>query len=331
MKTLPFLTVGLTLSLTTTCAILAYRHTLAQEAEKPAVKAEDSPKKPGGTAEKSSEKSSEKSAEKQSPRRNEASGAVAIVTLEEARDRLINYQSIRAKVRQTVSIGDRQFQLKGNYQQGDGLKLRLEYEVELGGTKGQLVEVCDGQLLFTLQTIGKEQRSTRRNVRQILEAAAAAERTSETLLHAELGLGGLPGMMASIQKSIQFEKQWEQDYEGQPFVVLDGTWKPEIRSKFVGAKEGDAPLPSYVPDRLRVYFEKQSLFPRRILYLKKYDAQKMTRPMVSIDFVDVETNKPLDDAAFSFKLPEKAESPTDVTDEFVKLFQKKPAGEAEKK
>lgn len=324
MKTLPLLTAALTLSFATSWAVLTYRQSLAQETDKPAATAPTAQQ--AAAAKKAA---AEKAAsDKASLRRNEASGAVAVISLEDAREKLINYQSIRAKVQESVSIGDRQFQLKGSYVQGDGLKLRLEYEVTLGGTQGKLVEVCDGQLLWAHQTVGKEQRVTRRNVRQILEAASSAERTTETLLHAELGLGGLPGMMASLQKSVQFEKQWEQDYDGQVFIVIDGTWKTELRSKFVGPNaNAEQPLPSFVPDRIRVYFDKVSMFPRRILYLKKQEPSKSMRPMVSIDFLEVVTNEPVDESAFSFKVPENVDR-QDVTDEYLRLFQKKPPTDA---
>lgn len=329
MKTLPLLTLTLSLSLASGWAVISLRTSLAQETAKPVVGPAN---QPGADSKKAEKSGSDKGGEKPVTRRNEASGAVAIVTLEEARERLINYQSIQAKVLESVSIGDRQFRLSGSYLQGDGqkqltedgLKLRLEYQVSLGGTEGKLLEVCDGQLLWTLQTIGKEQRVTRRNVRQILQAALAAEATTETVLHAELGLGGLPGMLASIQKAVQFEKQWEQDYDGQAFVVIDGGWKSELRAKFVGPNaSAEQPLPSFIPDRIRVYFDKAKLFPRRILYLKKNDAQKSLRPMVSIDFMDVETNKPVDEKAFVFKVPESVNL-QDVTDEYLRLFQKNP-------
>lgn len=309
MKTLPIFTLALCLSAAATWGAISYRQALAQEA------AEKQP---------ASEKPAADKPEKGVLRRNEASGTVALVTLEEARERLISYQSVKAKILETVAIGERRFTMKGNYLQGDGLKLRLDYEVEVGSTPGKLIEVCDGQILWSHQVIGKEQRVNRRNVRQILEAAAAAEATTETLLHAELGLGGLPGLLASLQKSVQFEKQWEQDFDSQPFLVIDGGWKTEHRAKFMGPKaDAQQPLPSFVPDRVRIYMQKESKFPRRIMYLKRYDGptQRSLRPMVTIDFVDVAWNVPVDDTAFVFTLPENVEQ-QDVTEDYLKLFQK---------
>lgn len=323
MKTLPIFTLALTLSAAATWGAICYRQTLAQDAaDKQPVPAVKAP---------ADEKVTPDKPEKGVLRRNEASGTVALVTLEEAREKLINYQSVKAKIVETVAIGERRFTMKGNYLQGDGLKLRLDYEVAVGTTTGKLIEVCDGQILWSHQVIGKEQRVNRRNVRQILEAAAAAEPTSETLLHAELGLGGIPGLLASLQKSVQFEKQWEQDFDSQPFLVIDGGWKAEQRAKFMGPNaDAKKALPSFVPDRVRIYVQKDSKFPRRIMYLKRYDgataSQKSLRPMVTIDFVDVALNVPVDDAAFVFVLPENVER-QDVTEEYLKLFEKGKTGE----
>lgn len=318
MKTLPIFTLALCLSAAATWGAVSYRQTLAQDAadKQPAAveKAEDKP------AEKSEKP------EKGVLRRNEASGSVALVTLEEVREKLISYQSVKAKIVETVAIGERRFKMQGNYLQGDGLKLRLDYEVEVGSTTGKLIEVCDGQILWSHQVIGKEQRVNRRNVRQILEAAAAAELTNETLLHAELGLGGIPGLLASIQKAVQFEKQWEQDFDSQAFLVIDGGWKTEQRAKFMGPKaDAQQALPSFVPDRVRIYVQKDSKFPRRIMYLKRSDgatqSQKSLRPMVTIDFVDVAWNVPVEDSAFVFIVPENVDR-QDVTEDYLKLFQK---------
>lgn len=252
-------------------------------------------------------------------RRNEKSGASAQVTLESARDRLISYRSVQAEMVETVDLGMRRFRMKGSYLQGTDLKLRLEYDLQVGSTEARLVEVCDGQILWTHQTIGAEERVTRRNVRQILTAASSAGKTPQNLLTAELGLGGLPGLLAGIQKSVQLEKQWEQDVNEQTFVVIEGGWKKNFRSKFLGPDaDSEQPLPAFVPDQVRIYFEQESLFPRRILYLKR-SPEGTRRPMVTLDFVDVRWNVELADDAFEYTPPEKV-ARQDVTQAYINRF-----------
>ena len=253
-------------------------------------------------------------------RRNEQSGATALRSLQQAHDKLNGYRFIDAKLDQIVRVGDRRFRMSGRYLKGADLKLRLEYEVKVGGTTGKLIEVCDGQLLWTHTDIGGQQRVTRRNVQQIISAASQAGFTSQNVLTAELGLGGLQGLLASLQKSIQFDAQWEQDASDRTFVVIEGAWKRSFRAKFLGPNApADRPLPPAVPDQVRLYFEQDSLFPRRIVYLKK-DADDRRLPMVTINFTEVTWPESLDESLFTFKPPATV-APEDVTRAYVNQFQ----------
>ena len=252
-------------------------------------------------------------------RRNEKSGGSALRTLQQAHDKLNGYRFIDAKLDQTVRIGDRQFKMQGRYLKGADLKLRLEYTVQVGGTSGQLIEVCDGQLLWTHYNVGGQQRVTRRNVQQIISAASQTGFTAQNVLTAELGLGGLQGLMASLQKSIQFESQWEQDASDRTFVVIEGAWKRSFRERVLGPNApADRPMPPTVPDQARLYFEQDSLFPRRILYLKKEEDGRRV-PMVTIDFTEVTWPESIDESLFSFKPPATV-APEDVTQSYVNQF-----------
>ncbi len=248
-------------------------------------------------------------------RRNQASGAQALVTLEKARTAMLEYKSVAADIVESITLGPRRFRVKGKYLQGTNLQLRLEYEVTVGKTSGTLIEVCDGDILWTWEKVGSDERVTRRKVREILAAAAASGRTPENLLHAELGLGGLPSLIASIQKSVRFDRQWEQDVDKHEFVVLDGTWKPEYRQKL----ETDGQLPPYVPDRVRIYFQKDKLFPRRIAYLKRDPNTQAHQPMVTLDFINVVWNGKVDEKKFSFT-PPKGVKREDITELYIDQF-----------
>lgn len=319
MKSLPTLPLTLSAVLTTGCIWFLLPAAQGQEAESTSTSTTDSGEVAASEAGSATESTPEEATKPPVERRNEKSGASASVTLEGARDKLISYRSIKAQIIETVAIGPRRFRLEGSYLQGTDLRLRLEYDLEVGNTKARLLEVCDGQILWTHQTIGSEEQVTRRNVRQILSAAGSAGHTPQNLLTAELGLGGLPGLLAGIQKSVQFEKQWEQDVNGETFVAIEGGWKKTFRSKFLGPDPADdQPLPPFVPDLVRVYLEQESLFPRRILYAKQ-DEDGKRRPMVSLDFVSMEVNEPIAEDAFDYTPPEKV-ARTDVTQAYINRF-----------
>ena len=250
-------------------------------------------------------------------RRNEASGAAALITMEQARDKLIGYKSVKSDIVEVVTIGNRKLRLSGKYLQGTDLQLRFEYEVTVGATKGTLLEVCDGQILWTYYEIGKQKRVARRSVRQILDGAGGGP---DNLLIAEIGLGGLPGLLASIQRAIVFDKQWEQDVDDRTFVVVEGAWSPQFRTKFLGPQSSENdPLPIFVPDRVRIYYDQTHLFPRRVLYLKQDPQTQVDNPMVKLDFVNVQWDFEVDPMAFNYTPPENVPR-EDTTEHYLKQF-----------
>ena len=245
--------------------------------------------------------------------------------LERARERLIGYKSIQADLVQTVSLDGHRFRMKGRYVQGTNLRLRLDCQVQVGETTGKLTEVCDGQILWTWQRTGKHQRVTRRNVRQIERAASAAGMTTQNLLVAELGFGGLPALVAALQKSFLFDRVAEQSVDGLKLLVMDGVWRTEFEKSL--ATGSSAGLASHIPDRIRIYLQKDKLFPRRILYMKRGSKPNLYRPLASLDFANVVWDGPLSETAFLFSPPENVRR-EDITQEYIRRFSQNPKSAA---
>jgi len=247
--------------------------------------------------------------------------AEAKMALDQARQRLLRYKSIKAKLVETVALSSRRFTMHGNYLQGSGtdLKLRLEFQVKLGDTEGSVLEVCDGQVLWTRHHIGEDVRISRRDVRQILKAAAD-NGYSDNLVTVDLGFGGLPGLFASIEQSMQFDQFQEDSADGHKLIVIEGGWKANMLKAWQGNKP-NAPLPDYVPSRVRIYFDSESLFPRRILYLSR-NAEQQLRPMVSLDFKEIETDVQIPADKFKF-VPPDGIFPDDLTPRFLEQIKQR--------
>ena len=239
----------------------------------------------------------------------------AKTVLDQARQRLLRYQTIKAKLTETVALSSRRFTVNGSYLQGSGadLKLRLEFQTKLGDTEGSILEVCDGQVLWTRHHVGEEVRISRRDVRQILKAAADNGYT-DNLVTVDLGFGGLPGLFASIEQSMQFDQFQEDTADDHKLTVIEGGWRAHMLKGWQGNKP-KAPLPDYVPSRVRIYFDSESLFPRRILYLSR-NAEQRLRPMVSLDFTDVETDIEIPASKFKFAPPDGV-FPDDLTSKYL--------------
>lgn len=284
---------------------------------------------------------------------------LAKATLRKARENLRQRDSIQADIVETIAIGNRKFHARGTYLQGTDMRLRLEYFVRVGSEAGSLLEVCDGQVLWTRHIIGEKDadetdsddtepeadngtaeavksaapetaadgsdtaqaspadesndkgesdsqeniRITRRDIDKIRKAAAENQNVPERVLIVELGLGGLPALLASIEESIQFNTISEERIDSQVFTVVEGGWTLEALQAF-GAKDAAARLADHVPERVRIYFDRDTLFPRRILYLKRHPERDFFRPMLTLDFVNVLLDGPVDEMAFQFVPPE---------------------------
>ncbi len=266
----------------------------------------------------------------------------------------LSSRTIRAKLIQTVSIGDQKFEASGSYIQGRDLKLRMSVELRVGrqGTfQGSLLQVCDGEVLWTSHTIGRRSDDssqpakngqsqvkpeepkphvTRRDVQQIIDEMTRAGGRTRNAIIAELGLGGIPELLASLRETMIFAEVEQQKIEDELYLVLEGHWNEDVISRLtqldvVGssdAKQAEKSLPrlpQHIPDIVRVYFQRfdgGGLFPRRILYLKRPPARNFFRPMVSLDFDEVRLNTPVDDSEFEFVPPDLVYT-EDVTQQYL--------------
>jgi hypothetical protein len=226
-------------------------------------------------------------------------------------------RSIKTRIVERVSIGGRRFRLEGTYVQGTDLRLKLDFKVqpEAGeeGIDGSFLEVCDGTILWTRHVVGGQTRVTRRNVRQILEASKNGPQPN--LLAVELGLGGLPALLASLERSMKFDTLTQQEANKKKFTVIGGTWNDALKQSFKSAT-GNRP-DSHIPDSVRIYFEPVILFPRRIDFLKKQKGSDESEVLVELDFLDIVINAPIDEHQFEFEPPSGTRT-IDVTNEYLK-------------
>jgi hypothetical protein len=182
--------------------------------------------------------------------------------------------------------------------------------------KSSLLQVCDGEILKTLRTFGKQQRLTRRNVKQILRAADQRGQTVHNALITEIGLGGIPGMLASIQRVMTFDSYRTMKSEAEEDIrVIEGTWNATYQAHWKGMTQGRDVLPEYVPDRVKVYVDSGYIL-RRIEYLKKTGADNKLETMFSMEFDKIKLNTVLDEKDFTFVSPPKVH-PEDVTRVYI--------------
>ena len=257
--------------------------------------------------------------------------AAANMLLAEGRKHLEDRQSLQAEMRQEIFVYERKLTAEGTYVSGARYPmLRLEYRIRVGSMQGSLVEVCDGQILHTQKTIGKvgakepEQQFTRRDVQRILSARDSSLNASLASQGAELGMGGLPAMLASIDRCMVGKRVTEEEFDGRICRVFHGVWDQEVLKKYQAALQGGmAQLVPFFPDKVRVYFTADTVTPVKIVYIKDdlSETGQITgeRTLMVLELRNLKLDEPIPPTTFQFTLPPKREE-IDKTNEFLEII-----------
>ena len=255
--------------------------------------------------------------------------------LSEARSQLLNRQSLQADMQQQIILGDRRLEAEGTYLSGSFPKLRLEYKIRVGSMQGALTEICDGTILHTEKAIGKVGAKdpdvvyTRRDVQKILAATENSQNLPVASLGAEMGIGGLPAILASIDRCMIGQRVTDEEFEGQKCRVYYGNWDPVVFQKYKAglgenAEQVLANLVPFFPDSVRVFFTADTNLPVKIVYLKNElnESGEVVgeRAMMLLAFRNVKLDQPLSPTVFQFVLPTGREE-LDTTKDFLKLIE----------
>lgn len=280
--------------------------------------------------------------------RNQPAADSAGDLIAEARKKIDTYESVKADIVEKVAIGGSRFTAVGQYVQGAGDRVRLEYTLDVAkpardkkiepaaapgdeaettggfdfyGATNSMLQVSDGEVMYTMVKIGKDVHATRVNVKEVQRSVADMPGSSIAANWLkDLGLGGVKAMLASFEKNMRFKDRMNEKLnDDEECVRVTGTWNVEQRARMVGeGAPADAVLPGYIPDYVWLYFTPKTMFLRRVVYLKRHPAEKKIRPMVTLDFVNVEINAPVGSNAF---LPPEKVTAVDETDAIIKRLE----------
>ncbi|WP_437204821.1 hypothetical protein [Planctomicrobium sp. SH664] len=237
----------------------------------------------------------------------------AVAVVKQARERLYQHQSVRANMVQDVSIGDYSFHSEGTYLSASDFRYRLEYVAKLEDLEGTFLEVCDGQILHTVRKVAEARPSlqsdskpdielSRRDIQKILREARLHQDRPVALRAAEIGLGGLPSVLASLERTMIFDAMRPETVDGREYLVVQGRWRADqAQSLIMGLGGLGGQLAGFLPDTVRVYFAKETLFPERFRYFKRatQDAKKY-HEMISVKFQNVVLDQPVAAQQFAY-------------------------------
>lgn len=257
--------------------------------------------------------------------------------LADSRTELGKLQTVRATLNQTIAISSRKMRAEGTYLRSGDDRIRLELRIKNTNAAKKTaknvpddsyVQVSDGQVSWRTLSVGQVRSIERCNLQEVRAAILKEPRLAGANWMTDLGIGGLKSMLASFEELMDFSAVTRKEIDGKTFLVITGRWSAKMLNQMIGTSKADGPLPGYVPDYVRIYFDNDTKFPRRLLYLKRHpEDEKRWRAIVTLDFTDVVLNAPVEASDFMYTPPPNA-SPADTTSKFIEQL-KQAAGVGE--
>jgi hypothetical protein len=241
-------------------------------------------------------------------------------------------ESISARLRQRVRIGDRVLVGAGRYvQSGQGEDQRYRYEAALtcDTESFEVLDVCDGLYAWSFRRIGPQpaqiERLDARRVRERLRSLGLAEDATVAPW-----LGGPQRTISLLRDWFRFVAVEAGTIDDMPVWVVSGRWVPQHlaailpdRGEAAQRPEGVAPaeLPDGVPWGVRLSIGQRELFPFRIEWLaipgRRPVAPAEPEPIAVTEFYELRIGEPVDATAFVYK-PAAEDGLLDLTESHVK-------------
>ncbi|MGA2619253.1 MAG: hypothetical protein ABSF26_16720 [Thermoguttaceae bacterium] len=225
---------------------------------------------------------------------------------------------VSARIRQQGELFGYGLLGSGRYLEARGTAiplLRLELRIQVGDQTSSLVQVCDGQALWSYRKLPDGQKLSRVDaVRASAELAKLPPPAGRPGGPATLpGLGGLSRLLRGLDATFQFTVAERGQLAGLPVWKLEGGWKPGYLVNFLpkqrkAIEEGKpvdlSRLPRYLPDRVIILLGQEDLFPYRIDYCRGGRGEgadgRQGRSLTTLEFFEVNLNAPVDAGQFVY-------------------------------
>ena len=243
---------------------------------------------------------------------------------------LARADSITARVRQRVRVGDRVLVGAGRYVQsglGQDQRFRFETTMKSDTEEFELLEVCDSLFFWTYRRVGnlppELERIDVRRTQERLEKLGVVDRHAVSAY-----LGGIQRPQALLREWFRFISVESAAIDDVAVWSIEGRWNTEklagilpVQAELIRSPTGmtAAQLPAGMPWSVRFSISKRELFPLRIEWLaipgKRPVAEGFPEPIAVLEFYDVHIDDPVDASAFVYKPA--TEGLVDLTDTFV--------------
>jgi hypothetical protein len=232
--------------------------------------------------------------------------------LRQACDALERHESVFAKMHLEIDLFDQQLIGHGVYRQGPPETdwMSLDLQLQMGNQQSVVQQRCDGDSFWRCDSVDNIRVGLSRVDMARLRNARDDGRASTGAVP-QLGLGGLPRLLNSLDQAFEFSKETSQVRGEQRVYALRGQWRaewlakwvPEQKAAIAAGKPVDlGKLPAPLPDHVVVRLGVDDLFPYRIEYGRE-DPKAPTRPhtLVAMEFEGVVFDGPVERGEFVFE------------------------------
>lgn len=240
---------------------------------------------------------------------------------------LDRYATISARVRQQVDLFDQHLVGSGVYLQSKGAfgfnLTRFELKMQLQDEVSRMLEVCDGEFLWTTRDLKNGDPSPLFNKVDVKRVLAARPSAGQGGAIPRLALGGFSRFIQSLRQGFAFHEVTEDFLGDLPVYRLHGVWKPaqlvqflpEQKAAIEAGQGGDLrKLEPHVPDEVFVYLGQEDLFPYRVEFRRNGE------PLVNCEVSELQINVPIDKTQFQFDPGPKKQEVPDTTTQFLMQY-----------
>lgn len=215
--------------------------------------------------------------------------------VQQAIDKSEQVSALTAKVRCVGNLFKVNLELEGRYWQlnrGGRTQVRYELTRKVPGTTSsspsRVLQISDGRFLWEISEQGTKRSVGRTDLRQLQEHP-----WSDKLAALRLGTGGLPKLLTSFQRDLDWKHVDASELDGIPVWQLTGTWKKH-RAAMVsqGQPEQIDKWPPHIPDSIQLMLGKDDLIPYRI------DFRRGSGSLMVCELFEVATPAVLDEDLF---------------------------------
>lgn len=177
--------------------------------------------------------------------------------------------SVRAQIRQNVSMLGKEFSIQGEFLRSSDYRVYLLLEVQgLGDGAGTMLQVSDGSVLWDYQEALTQPIIRRKELAPILQRLQNPDVDQELRdqVLSQLGLAGPDALLAGLRRSAEFNQLEAGELDGKKVWIIRGRWsdRAALSSPDQPPLPPTGPLPPYVPNLVYIWVGQEDGWPYRV-------------------------------------------------------------------